>query len=74
MANRAGRFVVNQTGLDGTFDIQLRFSPDSGVNAGASDLPSFFTAVREQLGLRLDAQTAPVEVFIVAGAERPSEN
>jgi uncharacterized protein (TIGR03435 family) len=74
MANRAGRVIVNQTGLDGAFDIQLKFSPDSGVAGAVLDLPSFFTAVREQLGLRLDAQTGPVEVFVVASAERPSEN
>ena len=72
MANAAGRIIVDQTGLTGTFDMVLRFNPDA--NDTSSDLPSLFAAVQEQLGLKLDAQTAPAEVLVIDRVERPSEN
>jgi uncharacterized protein (TIGR03435 family) len=70
----AGRIIVNQTDLAGTFDIELRFDPNTNATAPSTDLPSFFTAVREQLGLRLDPRTGPVEVFVIEAIERPTEN
>ena len=72
MAGAAGRIIVDQTGLTGTFDMVLRFNPDP--NDTSSDLPSLFAAVQEQLGLKLDAQTAPAEVLVIDRVERPSEN
>lgn len=72
MANAAGRIIVDRTGLTGTFDMVLRFNPDP--NNPASDLPTLFAAVQEQLGLRFDAQTAPTEVLVVDNAELPTEN
>ncbi len=74
-----GRNVVNKTGLDGPYDITLRFDPNEFQPAGApqsadNSAPSIFTAVQEQLGLRLESQRGPVEVLIVDSAERPSEN
>ncbi len=74
MAPRAGRLIVNRSGLDGRFDIELRFNPDPGTAGAASDLPSFFTALQEQLGLKLDAQEAEVDVLVIASVERPSGN
>jgi uncharacterized protein (TIGR03435 family) len=65
--------VVNRTGLDGKFNLKLEWSPESSrpeSNAG----PSLFTAVQEQLGLRLRAQKAPIEVLVIDRAERPTEN
>ena len=74
-----GKPVVNKTGLDGPYDITLRwdpneFQPASDLQAAASSLPSIFTAVEEQLGLRLESQKGPVEVLIVDRAELPSPN
>jgi len=74
-----GRNVVNKTGLDGPYDITLRWNPIetvSGTEPQSADnsAPSIFTAVQEQLGLRLESQKGPVEVLIVDRAERPSEN
>jgi uncharacterized protein (TIGR03435 family) len=75
VAGIAGRVIVNRTGLTGSFDLELRgFDPGPGQAGARPELPSFFTALREQLGLRLDADTAPIEVFVIAGVERPAEN
>jgi uncharacterized protein (TIGR03435 family) len=72
MAGAAGRIIVDKTGLTGTFDMVLRFNPDA--NDTASNLPSLFAAVQEQLGLKLDPQTAPAEVLVIDRVERPTEN
>jgi uncharacterized protein (TIGR03435 family) len=71
MATAAGRLIVDKTGLTGLFDVALRFNPNPAV---ASDVPSLFAAVQEQLGLRLDAQTGPVDVLVVDSAEKPTED
>ena len=72
MAGAAGRIIVDKTGLTGTFDMVLRFNPDA--NDTSSDLPSLFAAVQEQLGLKLDPQTAPAEVLVIDRVEKPTEN
>jgi uncharacterized protein (TIGR03435 family) len=72
MAGAAGRIIVDKTGLTGTFDMVLRFNPDA--NDTSSDLPTLFAAVQEQLGLKLEPRTAPVEVLVIDRAERPTEN
>jgi uncharacterized protein (TIGR03435 family) len=72
MAGAAGRIIVDKTGLTGTFDVVLRFNPDA--NDTSSNLPSLFAAVQEQLGLKLDPQTAPADVLVIDRVERPTEN
>jgi uncharacterized protein (TIGR03435 family) len=72
MAGMAGRLIVDKTGLTGAFDYALTFNADP-ANA-ASDLPSVFAAMQEQLGLKLEAQTGPVEVFVIDSTEKPTEN
>jgi uncharacterized protein (TIGR03435 family) len=74
-----GRTVIDRTGLDGRFDLTLEWSGDSqalGPGAAASDPtgPSLFTAVQEQLGLRLESTKGPVQIFVIDSAEKPSEN
>lgn len=76
-----GRTVVDRTGLKGTYDVALRWTPNEGQawappGAPPSDgsQPSLFTAVQEQLGLRLESQRGPVEVLVIDRAEKPSEN
>ena len=67
--------VVDKTGLDGHYDLELTFAgqPTDAPLSG-DDAPSIFTALREQLGLRLDAQKIPLEVISVEHAEPPAEN
>jgi bla regulator protein blaR1 len=69
LAGAVDRFVVDRTGLDGTFRVELDWSPDQ-----VGDAPSIFTAVQEQLGLRLNAGRAPVDVLVIDHVERPSED
>jgi uncharacterized protein (TIGR03435 family) len=76
----AGRPVIDRTHLDGEFDFDLAYTPEQPPNFNGAALPptadgeSLFTAVREQLGLRLEAGRAPLDVIVIDGAERPSEN
>lgn len=69
MAERVtGRVIVDRTGLTGRFDFDLTWTPQA-LDAGAE---SFFTALREQLGLRLEAAKAPVDVLVIDAAEKPT--
>jgi uncharacterized protein (TIGR03435 family) len=69
----AGRVVVDRTGLAGRYEFTLRFTPP-GTQPGADGAPDFFTAIQEQLGLRLEATRAPVDTFVIDHIERPTEN
>jgi uncharacterized protein (TIGR03435 family) len=67
-----GRPVVDETGIKGNFDIDLTFAPD---DAPDSALPSIFTALQEQLGLKLTPRKVPAETLVVDRAEKvPTEN
>ncbi len=70
--------VVDKTGLTGTYDVDLKWTPDDAVtpngNAAAESSPSIFTAVQEQLGLKLTSTKGPVETLIIDYAEMPSAN
>jgi uncharacterized protein (TIGR03435 family) len=72
LARPLGKPVVDQTGIQGNYDFQLDYAPD-----GASDtaLPSIFTALREQLGLRLEKHKVPVEILVIDHIEKvPTAN
>ncbi len=64
--------VSNRTGLKGVYDFTLRYSDD--VSAGDSSAPSIYTAIQEQLGLKLEPTKAPAQVLVIDRIERPSEN
>lgn len=67
------RAVVNKTGLTGKYDIDLKWTTDD--RQGTPDAgPSIFTALEEQLGLKLMPTKGPVDVLVVDHVERPSEN
>ncbi len=72
--------VVNRTGLEGVFNLKLEWTPEStkqikpGADGAAMEGPSIFTAIQQQLGLRLRSQKTPVEVLVIDHAEKPSEN
>jgi uncharacterized protein (TIGR03435 family) len=78
LADLLGVTVVDATELQGKFDFSLKWTPDEmQANAPASDTsmgPSIFTALQEQLGLRLEARKVPTEVLVIDHAKPPSEN
>ena len=70
-----GRQVIDRTDLAGAFDVDLEWTPDSPGAAPSPDAgPSIFTAIQEQLGLKLEPSTAPLDVIVIDSAERPAEN
>ena len=81
-----GKTVVDRTGLTGLFEAELRWTPDvppvNGVPADAPETaqaydhggPSFTTAIREQLGLRLENRRDSVDVLVIDRIEHPTEN
>jgi uncharacterized protein (TIGR03435 family) len=71
VGNRLSRIVVDRTGLTESYDFTLEWSPDDVADSAA---PSLITALREQLGLRLEPQKAPVEVLVIDIIARPSDN
>lgn len=75
-----GRLIVNQTGLSGFYDCSMKWARQFPVTATSdrttapeSDEPPFFTAIREQLGLRLVPTKGPAEVIVIDHIEKPSE-
>ncbi len=77
LAHVLGRVVLNQTGLSGRYDLSLRWTPDDATVLAASSpdaLPGIFTAIQEQLGLKLESTKGPVPVLVIDGVEMPSAN
>jgi uncharacterized protein (TIGR03435 family) len=80
MSGAVGRMIVNKTGLRGKYNIDLKWQPDSmAVGAGSSSsadppLPDLFSALQEQLGLKLEPAKGPVDVYVIDHVEKPSEN
>jgi uncharacterized protein (TIGR03435 family) len=81
LAGVAGRLVQDKSGLSGAFDIELSWTPDTGGARPLDGAPgppaadtggtSLFTAVQEQLGLKLESMRAPVDVTVIDRVERP---
>ncbi len=87
LSNELGRGVIDKTGLAGKYSFDLKWTPGqpttaqlppppSGALPQPADLdgPTIFTALQEQLGLRLESEKGPVEVLVIDRAERPSKN
>jgi len=68
-----GRDVVDKTGLAGNYEIKLTWTPDE-LQGTADAGPTLFTAIEEQLGLKLRSTKGPVDTIVVDQAEKPSEN
>jgi bla regulator protein BlaR1 len=73
-----GRPVVDTTGLTGKYDYALEWSPDAGTadadSVAGNSGPTLFTALQEQLGLKLESSKGPVETYVIDKVDRPSEN
>jgi uncharacterized protein (TIGR03435 family) len=76
LSGQLNSHVQNHTGMAGTYDFTLRFSMNDSVDASASDpsVPSLFTALQDQLGLKLESTKGPLDVIVIDHIERPSEN
>ncbi len=89
LAQQVGRPVEDQTGLRGKYDFILEWTPDEnmrgggpfgdgmaheGAPGGDSSGPSIFTALQEQLGLKLESKKGPVEILVIDHVDRASEN
>ena len=89
LSTQTGRVVVDQTGLTGEYDFELNWTPDLGQGGGPfggpidgpgapppanPGGPTLFTALQEQLGLRLEATKGPVEMVVIDRIEKPSDN
>lgn len=86
LSQRLGRTVIDKTGLSDTYDFDLSYTPDPSQAAGFGPSgpdalpppdpngPSIFTAVQEQLGLKLESGKGPVEVLVIEHAEKPDAN
>ncbi len=72
------RQVIDRTGLSGTFDFSLEWSPERDITGTPGQAPaagpSFLEALQKQLGFRLVATTAPADVLVIDHIERPDEN
>jgi uncharacterized protein (TIGR03435 family) len=73
LSNETGRIVIDKTGLTGNYDLTLKWTPEQQRTADDSG-PSVFTALEEQLGLKLVPAKGPVDTIVVDHIERPSEN
>jgi uncharacterized protein (TIGR03435 family) len=75
LASQLGRPVLDQTGIEGVFDFELYYASQNAPPGEASPYPEIFQALREQLGLRLDARKGPIEMFVIERIEKvPTEN
>jgi uncharacterized protein (TIGR03435 family) len=81
LSNMLGNPVLDNTGLKGFYNFRLEYSDPRWGSKDGNPLPSeltsrpdIFTAVQEQLGLKLEAKKGPVEILVVDHIERPSEN
>jgi uncharacterized protein (TIGR03435 family) len=74
MQSFVDRPVVDQTGLAGRFDFKLVWTPNDSLASEPNAAPGLFTAMQEQLGLKLEPVKAPAEVLVIDHVERPSAN
>ncbi len=78
----SGRMVIDKTGLAGEYDFTLQWLPEeesermkeSGLPKPDASLPGLFTALQEELGLKLESTKGPVDTIVIDSAEMPSEN
>lgn len=90
LSQQLGRPVIDKTGIEGRFDVEMHWTPEPGQGGGPfgggappppeaaasadGGGPSIFTAVQEQLGLKLDSQRGTVEILIIDNVSKPTDN
>jgi uncharacterized protein (TIGR03435 family) len=71
LAKKLDRTVLDKTALTGAYDLKLEWSPDLSTDTGSA---SIFTALQDQLGLKLESGKGPVEIIVIDNLEKPTEN
>jgi uncharacterized protein (TIGR03435 family) len=75
LTSNVDRAVIDRTGLTGVYDLELAWTPDDGTaDVVTRDAPGLFTAIVEQLALKLEPAVGPVDVLVIDGIERPTED
>lgn len=74
LCRETGRPVLDRTGLAGKYDFTLEFEPTAKMGKEDSGRPSVFTALEEQLGLKLVPAKEPVDVLVIDSIEHPAAN
>jgi bla regulator protein BlaR1 len=74
LSNQVHRAILDKTGLTGGFDLDLKWAPDDISDANPDSALSIFTAIQEQLGLKLQPSHGPVDTLVIDHAQMPSEN
>ena len=76
LSSYVGRPVINRTQLEGEFQFEFSWLRDikAAAPAAANDGPSLFTALQEQLGLKLESSRVPIDVLVIESVERPTPN
>jgi uncharacterized protein (TIGR03435 family) len=74
LLRQSGRLVIDKTNRKGFFDFRLHFVPEELLGKPDVSGPTIFTALQEQLGLKLESARGPVEVLVIDSVQKPSEN
>jgi uncharacterized protein (TIGR03435 family) len=84
LSRELGRVVIDKSGIAGRYDVAIKWTPEadsaaanSGTDSAATGSdpgPSIFTAIQEQLGLKLESTKGPVQVLVIDHVEMPEEN
>jgi uncharacterized protein (TIGR03435 family) len=68
------RPILNRTGITGRYNLEMAYAPNGQTFADASDVPSLYTALQEQLGLKLESDRSSVRVLVIDSVQRPTED
>jgi uncharacterized protein (TIGR03435 family) len=85
LSDLLGLIVIDKTNLSGLYDFKMKWTPDVNQSTGIfgavnvptrenQNAPSIFTAIQEQLGLKLESSKGPVKVLVIDSVQKPSEN
>jgi uncharacterized protein (TIGR03435 family) len=74
LAGPAGRPIVDKTGLAGPYELVLDYATDSSQDAAKGTMLTLFTALEDQLGLKLEASRTKMDSLVIESAQKPSDN
>jgi uncharacterized protein (TIGR03435 family) len=74
LGRQLDRPLIDKTDLQGLYDVTLQWTPEPTEATRTPDFPTLFTAIQEQLGLKLESGKGAVDMFVIDSVQRPSEN